>query len=261
MRRDSVAVAAGGTTAQVATQGPAADPRQDPRAHPKDHILRGTYVNDPAGDVTFAALNIALWGADAALFRRYWDPTSPAALPNVQLLLGMDLVRALRHVFWKYRVGEGLFPPATAAFVAAFNALAAAAKLWLAVRAGRSIGPTTFGRVLPLAAGLFALGSALETGSELQRKRFKASGPKGALCTGGLFGVARNINYAGYITWRTGMALATCSPWAALSPAFHAHDFGSRAVPMLEKYMSEKYGEQWEAYRRATPHRLLPGIW
>jgi protein-S-isoprenylcysteine O-methyltransferase Ste14 len=25
--------------------------------------------------------------------------------------------------------------------------------------------------------------------------------------------------------------------------------------------MSGKYGDQWEAYRRATPYRLLPGIW
>jgi protein-S-isoprenylcysteine O-methyltransferase Ste14 len=30
---------------------------------------------------------------------------------------------------------------------------------------------------------------------------------------------------------------------------------------MLEQYMSGKYGDQWEAYRRATPYRLLPGIW
>jgi hypothetical protein len=34
-------------------------------------------------------------------------------------------------------------------------------------------------------------GSVLETGSELQRKRFKAGAPKGALYTGGLFGLAR----------------------------------------------------------------------
>jgi protein-S-isoprenylcysteine O-methyltransferase Ste14 len=30
---------------------------------------------------------------------------------------------------------------------------------------------------------------------------------------------------------------------------------------MLEKYMRAKYGRQWAAYERATPHRLLPGVW
>ena len=54
------------------------------------------------------------------------------------------------------------------------------------------------------------------------------------------------------------MALATRHPAAALSPAFHAVDFGRRAVPMLERYMEASYGEQWRAYCAKTPWRLAP---
>ncbi|KAI8462313.1 MAG: hypothetical protein J3K34DRAFT_449131 [Monoraphidium minutum] len=253
MRRDAAAALPPSATAQ-------ADPRQDPRAHPKDHIIR-THGRDAAGDAAFIGLNLALWGVDAALFRASWLPGSPDALPNVQLLLGMDLVRALRHIFWKLKIGQAVFPAPTATFVAAFNFIAATAKLWLAAHAGRRAAPETFKVVLPLAAALFALGSAVETGSELQRRAFKKTAPKGAIYTGGLFRHARSINYTGYITWRVGMALATCSPWAALSPAFHAYDFGARAVPMLEQYMSAAYGDQWKTYCTATPYRLLPCVW
>ena len=53
-----------------------------------------------------------------------------------------------------------------------------------------------------LGLGLFALGSALETVSELQRKAFKAKeSNKGKVYTGGLFSLARHINYTGEILW------------------------------------------------------------
>jgi hypothetical protein len=85
----------GGTSATGApTTAAPTQYRQDPRADPRDHILRGTYASDSAGDLTFAVLNAALWAADAALFRRYWLPRSAAKLANVQLLLGMVRVCA-----------------------------------------------------------------------------------------------------------------------------------------------------------------------
>ncbi|GBF96591.1 hypothetical protein Rsub_09337 [Raphidocelis subcapitata] len=233
-------------------------PLQDPRADPKDHIIR-THGRDAAGDLAFVALNLGLWAADAALFRPYWAP-GPRALPNVRALLAFDLVRACRHCFWKLQIGTGIFTAPTAAFVALFNFATATAKLWLAARAGPGVPPEVMRAVLGLATAVFAAGSAIETGSELQRRAFKATAP-GGLYTGGLFGAARNINYGGYVLWRLGMSLATCSPWALFFPAWHAWDFGARAVPMLEKYMQARYQGQWERYKEATPYRIFPGVW
>lgn len=69
------------------------------------------------------------------------------------------------------------------------------------------------------------------------------------------------IVIAGYITWRSGMAVCSGSPYAAALPTFHAVDFGARAVPMLERYMHNKYDDQWKQYTEATPYRLMPGTW
>ena len=60
---------------------------------------------------------------------------------------------------------------------------------------------------------LFLVGSFLETGSELQRKAFKAEAAnKGKLYYGGLFSLAQHINYTG--GGGTGHALALrLAPW------------------------------------------------
>jgi hypothetical protein len=230
-----------------------ADPRQDPRADPKDHIIR-THGVDAAGDLVFCRLNLALWAADAALFRPYWEPGAPGKLPNVQLLLGMvrggsgggggqragdggrrrggakhcllrptdaqskweakhqlatrkphagpregaapvlleaaDVRAVWLGVFAGVVVcatlhcnvtgckpvkptptcpstplphsrtdsGAGIFPPATAAFVAVFNFAGTTAKLWLAARAGGRVAPERMRMILPVAGLLFALG-------------------------------------------------------------------------------------------------------
>ena len=56
--------------------------------------------------------------------------------------------------------------------------------------------PLPWGRLDVAGAALFLIGSAIETGSELQRHAFKARPEsKGRLFTGGLFGLAQHINY------------------------------------------------------------------
>lgn len=93
-----------------------------------------------------------------------------------------------------------------------------------------------------VAAGtaLYVTGILTETISELQRSAFKKDETnKGKPYAGGLFGLARHINYTGYTLWRTGYALTAAGPaWAAVKAAFFTWDFSQRAIPILDRYCS-----------------------
>lgn len=89
---------------------------------------------------------------------------------------------------------------------------------------------------------MFVLGMLAETVSEVQRKIFKDKPEnKGRVYTGGLFGLARHINYGGYTIWRAGFALASAGwIWAAVVGAFFAYDFATRGIPVLDEYCGNK---------------------
>lgn len=65
---------------------------------------------------------------------------------------------SLPHTHTNTRSGTGIFPPATAAFVALFNALSATAKLWLATKAGGRVPRAALRVLLPAAGALFTVG-------------------------------------------------------------------------------------------------------
>jgi steroid 5-alpha reductase family enzyme len=114
-----------------------------------------------------------------------------------------------------------------------------------------------------IGAALYTIGILVETISEVQRKRFKDKPEnKGKAYAGGLFSLARNINYGGYTLWRSGMALAAGGPiWGSLVFAFFTWDFSTRAIPVLEEYCRNKYGEQYKRIEKEVPYRLFPGIY
>lgn len=92
-----------------------------------------------------------------------------------------------------------------------------------------------------IGVGAYVLGMATESISEIQRKNFKAD-PRnaGKPYTGGLFGLARHINYGGYTVMRAGYALATGGwMWSAFVGAFFFRDFATRGVPVLDEYCSK----------------------
>ncbi|MCK4874102.1 MAG: DUF1295 domain-containing protein [Phycisphaerales bacterium] len=104
-----------------------------------------------------------------------------------------------------------------------------------------------------LGIGLFALGSYLNTGSELQRKRFKDDAAnKGKLYTSGLFRLARHVNYLGDSLWATGWAILTANRWAALVPVLLTAAFIFFFIPSLSKYLSRRYGEQYDEWAKRT---------
>ena len=89
------------------------------------------------------------------------------------------------------------------------------------------IGPIDYFAVV-----LFLLGSYLNTGSELGRKKFKERPEnKGKLYTGGLFVYARHINYFGDILWVCGWALMTHNLWAGIIPIILALGFNFAFIP------------------------------
>ena len=101
--------------------------------------------------------------------------------------------------------------------------------------------------------GLFALGSFLNTGSELQRKWFKDDpANQGRLYTGGLFRLARHINYFGDSLWAAGWAILTANLLAALIPLALTAGFVLFFIPDLSKYLHKRYGEQYEEWTKHT---------
>ncbi len=108
---------------------------------------------------------------------------------------------------------------------------------------------------------LYLVGSYLNTGSELFRKIWKQNpANKGRLYMEGLFRYSMHINYFGDFVLFTGFALVTRSLFALLVPALMFLLFNFVNVPLLDKYLAEKYGAAFEEYRRKTK-KFVPFVY
>ena len=135
--------------------------------------------------------------------------------------------------------------------------------LWLAVihvsfafLGGTSAAPLSLPDGLFLA--MYAIGSYLNTASEIQRKHWKQNHP-GKLYTGGLFGLSRHINFFGDSLLFTGFCLLTRSAWAVAIPAIMTAGFLFQHIPALETYLQAKYGEDFRLYQARTK-RFVPFV-
>ncbi len=109
------------------------------------------------------------------------------------------------------------------------------------------------GLVTTLGVVLYTVGSYLNTGSELQRKRWKAhAANRGHLFTGGLFRYAMHINYFGDELLFTGCALITGRAWTLLVPLLMLAGFLFFNIPELDRHLRAHYGAEFEAYARRT---------
>ena len=108
---------------------------------------------------------------------------------------------------------------------------------------------------------LVIFGSYLNTGSELQRMIWKKNkSNKGKLYTEGLFKYSMHINYLGDTILFTGFALLTgCTP-ALLVPVIITLGFVFYHIPELDKYLKEKYKEQFVEYKNKTK-KFIPRIY
>ncbi|GHA05895.1 hypothetical protein GCM10010372_01210 [Streptomyces tauricus] len=117
------------------------------------------------------------------------------------------------------------------------------------------------GVVTWLGVVLYLVGSYLNTGSEYQRKLWKrVPEHQGKLYTEGLFKYSMHINYFGDVVLFTGFALVTGSPWALIIPAIMACMFSFMNIPMLDKYLAERYGTAFDEYAKKTA-KLVPFVY
>ncbi|MBD3196740.1 MAG: DUF1295 domain-containing protein [Candidatus Lokiarchaeota archaeon] len=113
--------------------------------------------------------------------------------------------------------------------------------------------------ILPIS--MFILGSYLNTYSEYQRFQFKKSPEnKGKLYTKGLFKYAQHINYFGEFIWIFGFALITRNPWSLIMPLACTLNFIFFHIPMLDKYLAKKYGDEYEEWNENTK-KFIPLIY
>ena len=108
---------------------------------------------------------------------------------------------------------------------------------------------------------LYLFGSYLNTASEYLRKIWKENAEnKGKLYTGGLFRYSIHINYFGDFVLFTGFAMITRNIFAFVFPLLMFCGFVFINIPMLDKYLAEKYGNDFEEYRRRTK-KFVPFVY
>lgn len=198
---------------------------------------------------------------------------------------------AAKQIYWCLFVCDNAFEPGFSTTIAAYNTLLNTINTILSLWAFSSnySNAATWAELfvsapnkmnMAIGVALYTTGILTEWWCEVQRKQFKQKAAnKGKLYSGGLFGLARNINYGGYTLWRVGYSIICAGlPWGLGMGMFLFGDFANRAVPYLETYLEEKvslfiasgkrtsakqyqYGEQFEEVKRKVPYTLLPGIY
>ena len=108
---------------------------------------------------------------------------------------------------------------------------------------------------------LFIVGSALNTGSELQRNQWKKDpAHKGKLYTQGLFRYSIHINYFGDLLWVSSYAIITRNWYAIAIPLFLFCFFVFFNIPQLDNYLQKKYGQAFENYWKKTK-KFIPFVY
>ncbi|KAL8924445.1 MAG: hypothetical protein Q9208_004053 [Pyrenodesmia sp. 3 TL-2023] len=242
----------------------------------------------PLGSTLFVGLRAADAVLQYNLLRQGWayeavTALGGAAIPTVRagqlgltpygtILTSLAIGSSLKHIIWKIVIGEQEMKPAAAFAIGIFNTVLNSANTLLSTWAWCSAAPAN---LLPSASltdvllsspwlltgcALFGVGIAMELGAEVDRMRFKSKPEnKGKPYGGGLWSIATNINYGGYALWRAGYAMVAAGPiWGLAVAAFFFYDFTSRAIPVLDRYCSDKYGNDWLEIKKRTPYRLLP---
>lgn len=112
-----------------------------------------------------------------------------------------------------------------------------------------------------LGIALFILGSWLNTGGEILRNKWKKKPEnKGKIYTEGYFRYSRHINYFGDLLWVGAYAILTRNWFSACIPLLLFFFFAFFNAPKLDKYLSDKYGEDYEKYARKTK-MLIPFLY
>lgn len=111
------------------------------------------------------------------------------------------------------------------------------------------------------AIALFIIGCILNSGGEILRNKWKKEpANNGKIYTQGFFKYSRHINYFGDILWVIAYALITKNVWSITIPLFLFSFFAFYNAPKLDKYLKEKYGNEYDDYAKKTK-MLIPFIY
>lgn len=203
-------------------------------------------------------------------------PVSSTSILGLQpyhaLIMVLATGSSLKQIYWRLAICDTSMPNSFSTLVAVYNTvlnlLNTTLALWSVTSQQPSASSSLFSTSAPAALivgiPLYTIGIFTEWWCEIQRRAFKLDpANKGKPYTGGLFSLARNINYGGYTLWRTGYSLI-CGGWVwgAVVATWLAGDFCARAIPSMDAYCEKRYGRvQWEGVRRKVPYVLLPGIY
>lgn len=264
------------------------DPRSE-ASKSKDLISRGDYTSTPIGTAAFVLLrsldpflqySILAHGLGTGVLHRLGLRTLPPGPPSQTgisaidglglspyrlVLLGMAIGSAVKQNIWVTSIAAEPMGVKNSIIIGAFNSVFNAVNnyAFLATVTSASTESTFPQPQLILGSALYVTGILVELISEIQRKRFKADPKnKGKPYTGGLWALARHINYGAYTFWRAGYAVAGGGYiLGAIVGAFFFWDFSTRGVPVLNEYCEKRYGEDWEKFKKQTKYRLIPGIY
>ena len=111
------------------------------------------------------------------------------------------------------------------------------------------------------AIAIFVLGCVLNSGGEILRDQWKTRPEnKGKIYTQGFFKYSRHINYFGDLLWVIAYSLITMNIWSVTIPIFLFCFFAFYNAPKLDKYLKEKYGNDYDEYANKTK-MLIPFIY
>lgn len=156
------------------------------------------------------------------------------------LLISAGALQGLKQIYWAWFLSLDIVRPNSGLEVSAINAFMETvfATLYLCTTTSSSSMDEKVTPVHALGFAVFATGLFLEWVSEIQRRRFKDNpSNKGRLFTGGLFGYARHINYAGFLMGRAGHAMIA-SGWilGTIVGLLFWLDLGGRGVRVMDNY-------------------------
>jgi steroid 5-alpha reductase family enzyme len=108
---------------------------------------------------------------------------------------------------------------------------------------------------------ILLIGVLISLVSEYQRINW-LSNPEtsGKLYKGGLFRLSRHINYFGELIIFTGFAMITKSVWAYTIPLTLIIVFAMVNIPMQDKKLKEKFGDEFESYASHSK-KMIPFLY
>jgi protein-S-isoprenylcysteine O-methyltransferase Ste14 len=177
------------------------------------------------------------------------------------LTASMPAVLSAKHLLWIHLMMRERMTPkfATFAILSDFIYEAVSSTVFTA----SSVNPLWSERYFNIGITIFYASAAIELLAELQRIAFKRN-PKnaGKPCTTGFWAITRHINYTMNVAYGFGYGLACGGPiYSLLTAGMYLANFTTNAMPGIEKYCRERYGEQWVKYERDVPWQLIPFVY